>query len=105
MQWLYLIGLVISIGGLLMIDWRHKLAFFKFPRRAAVTIGIAMSLFIIWDLLGIHAGVFFSGGSAYSLPFMIVPDFPIGGLFLLFLLSYVTLLLYIGLRKRWKPTS
>lgn len=105
MMWLYLIALCISIAGLVAIDWRHKVAFFAAPQRTAITVGIAMALFIVWDLLGIHLGIFFSGGSQFALPFMIVPDFPIEELFFLFLLCYVTLLIYRGASRRWKPTS
>lgn len=105
MMCLYFIALCISILGLVAIDWRHKLAFFDAPRRSAVTIAIVMVLFIVWDLIGIHLGIFFSGGSPYALPFMIVPDFPIEELLFLFLLCYVTLLIYRGASRRWKPTS
>lgn len=104
-MWAYFIALLVSISGLLLIDWRHKLAFFYRPKQAALTVGIGMAIFIVWDLLGIHLGIFFSGGSAYALPFMIAPDFPIEELLFLFLLCHVTLLLYRAASKRWKPTS
>jgi lycopene cyclase domain-containing protein len=102
MQWLYLVALVVSISGLLLLDWRHKVAFFNNARRTTITITISMIVFIIWDLLGIHLGIFFSGGSPYALPFMMVPDFPVEELLFLFLLSYVTLLLYLAIGRRWK---
>lgn len=105
MQWLYLIALIVSIGGLLVIDWRHKLAFFDQPKRAAAVVAISMAVFIAWDLLGIHLGIFFSGGSTFALRFMIVPDFPVEELFFLFLLSHLTLLLYNGVSRRWPSIS
>jgi len=105
MQWFYLIGLIIAICGILAIDWRHKIAFFLDARRSALAIGIGMALFIVWDLLGIHLGIFFSGSSPFALPFMIVPDFPIEELFFLFLLCYVTLVIYLGVRRVWTPIS
>jgi lycopene cyclase domain-containing protein len=88
-----------------MIDWRHKLALFYDVKRASITIGIGMIIFVVWDLLGIHLGIFFSEHSLYSLPYMIVPNFPIEELLFLFLLCYVTLLIYNGMRKIWKPIS
>lgn len=99
MQWLYLGALIVSIAGLLLLDWRHHLAFFADARRTGLTIAAAMTVFIVWDLLGIHLGIFYSGGSAVALPFMIVPDFPIEELFFLFLLTYVTLLVYRAVSK------
>jgi lycopene cyclase domain-containing protein len=82
--------------------WRYKLAFFNRPRRTALTVGIAMVVFIIWDLLGIHLNIFFHGGSQYTLPIRIAPEFPIEELFFLFLLSYVTLIFYRFLQTRMK---
>lgn len=102
---LYLIVLLISIASLCSIDWRYKIAFFSDAKRTAITITSTMILFVIWDLLGIHLGIFFSGNSDFALPYMIVPNFPIEELFFLFLLSYVTLLIYLSVRKQWKPIS
>lgn len=105
MMWAYFIALIISISGLLLLDWRHKLALFHKPRQAGLTIAIGMAVFIVWDMLGIHLGIFFSGGSAYALPFMIVPDFPVEELLFLFLLCHVTLLIYQAASRRWTPIS
>lgn len=95
-QWTYLGALLVSIAGLAVLDRRHRLAFFYAPRRAALTVGTAMAVFLVWDLLGIGLGIFFSGGSAYALPYMIAPELPIEECFFLFLLCYVTLLIYRG---------
>jgi len=103
-QWFYLVALVISIAGLGFIDWRYKLAFWYNWRRSILTIGIAMAVFIVWDITGIVTGIFFHGGSEYTLPFRILPEFPIEELFFLFLLCYVTLVLYRGV-GRWQRIS
>lgn len=105
MQWSYLIGLILVIGCLILIDHRKKLAFFYDARRSATTIAISMGFFILWDLLGITLGVFFSGHSAYALPFTISPEFPIEELFFLFLFCYITLLVYRFVRTSWKHIS
>jgi lycopene cyclase domain-containing protein len=100
MQWLYLIALVISISGLIAIDYRFKLVFFYDARRTAVTLAMALWLFIVWDIFGIKLGIFFHGGSPYTLPARIIPEFPIEELFFLFLLTYVTLVIYRYVEKR-----
>lgn len=91
---LYLIGLCISILGLFIIDWRYKLAFFYDKRRTIITLLIGISLFIIWDLLGIAFNIFFIGESTLLLPIRLLPEFPLEEIFFLTLLVYVTLIIY-----------
>jgi len=92
----YLIALLFSICGLFILDWRYKLAFWIDRTRAAKVISVTMLVFIIWDIIGIRLGIFFHGGSNYTLPIRLLPEFPIEEIFFLFLLCYVTLLLYVG---------
>lgn len=92
----YLIALLTSISGLALIDRKLKLAFWHDVTRTAKTLAAAITLFIIWDLWGIQLEIFFIGDSRYMLPFEVLPEFPIEELFFLFLLTYVTLLLYRG---------
>ncbi len=94
-QWSYLAFLVVSILGLLAIDYRYKIALSSQPKRTLKVIAIAVGIFVVWDLLGIVLGIFFHGGSEYSLPVRILPEFPIEELFFLVLLTYVTLLIYL----------
>lgn len=103
MQWFYLIALLVSIVGLAAIDWRHKVAFWYDAKRASATIGIAVAIFVVWDVLGIVLGIFFHGGSLYTLPFRIAPEFPVEELFFLVLLSYTTLMIYRG-ASQWRHT-
>lgn len=98
-QWLYLIALLVGISGLLTIDWRYRLGFWSDARRTALTIAAGMGIFIVWDFIGIGLGIFFHGNSQFTLPLRLAPEFPIEELFFLFLLCYVTLLLYLGGRK------
>ena len=99
MAWLYLGGLLFSLAGLTTLDWRHKLAFWHDARRTALTIGSAVAIFIVWDLLGVGLGIFYHGGSALTLPLRIAPEFPVEELFFLALLCYVTLLIYRALTR------
>lgn len=99
-HWFYLFALLVSISGLLLIDYRYRLAFWHDTRRTVWTIGVTVIIFIVWDIIGIMLGIFFQGNSRYMLPFAIAPEFPIEELFFLFLLSFVTLLIYRGF-SRW----
>jgi lycopene cyclase domain-containing protein len=99
-QWYYLLALIVSIAGLAWIDYRWKLAFWYKAKQTAGTIVISIAVFIVWDSIGILLGIFFKGQSQYMLPFSIAPEFPVEELFFLFLLSYVTLLIYRGV-QRW----
>ncbi len=100
MQWSYLIGLVVAIFCMGLIDYRYKLALWHNRRRTITTILIAVSIFVIWDILGIGLKIFFHGKSDYSLPFTILPEFPIEELFFLVLLCYTTLIIYRGAGKQ-----
>lgn len=90
----YLVALLISIGGLTVIDYRLKLAFFDKPKRALLTLGLSLIFFIAWDAAGIASKIFYYGQSKYSLGLMIAPEFPLEELFFLTLLIYSGLILY-----------
>lgn len=97
----YLTGLLLGIAGLVILDYRFKLAFWTDTVRTIKTILIGVTFFIVWDLLGIRFDIFLQGHSQYMLPFSILPEFPLEELFFLFLLCYLTLLLYLGGNK-WR---
>lgn len=94
LTWVYLLGLLISITGLAVLDHRFKLAFWYDAKRTWLTLGIGLVVFLVWDLLGIGLGIFFHGGSQFTLPYRLLPELPIEECFFLFLLCYVSLLLY-----------
>lgn len=94
MAWLYFASLLISLGCLGLVDWRYKLALFYDYRRTLKTILPVIGIFIVWDILGILLGIFYHGGSQFSLPIRLAPEFPVEELLFLTLLSYVSLLLY-----------
>lgn len=98
MQVLYLTGLLIGIAGLTIIDCRWKLAFWRNAKQTTATLAVAIAIFIIWDFIGIGLGVFFHGGSAYTLPLRLAPEFPIEEIVFLYLLTYSTLIIYHGVQ-------
>lgn len=98
-KWAYALGILLAIGGVMLMDWQGKLAFWHDKARTALTVGTAMVLFTIWDLLGIHFGIFFKGDSPYMLGIQLWPHFPIEELLFLFLLCYMPLLIYRGVQS------
>lgn len=104
MQWLYLVCLLLSIGGIAALDWRYKLAFWHNFKRATLTILFGLSVFIAWDLIAIDRGVFIHGDSPYALSFTLLPEFPLEEIFFLILLCYSALALYRGAQKLWPRT-
>lgn len=100
----YLIGLLIGITGMAITDYRYKLAFFHDRRRTVATVAIGVVIFVVWDLLGIGFGIFFHGGSAFSLPLRLLPELPLEELVFLTLLCYCTLVMYRGVSALWPRT-
>lgn len=100
----YLIALLVSIAGLAMLDRRFKLAFWHDSKRTMYVMIVSIIFFVAWDLLGIGLGIFFHGGSSYTLPVRLLPELPLEELLFLFLLNYTALLLYLGGNKLWPRT-
>lgn len=103
-QFYYLIALSLSIAGLITLDRRFGLAFWHDRKKTTRVLILSILFFIAWDLLGIALGIFFHGGSSYTLPIRVVPEFPIEELLFLFVLNYTALLLYLGGNKLWPRT-
>ncbi len=101
MEFAYLGGILVGIAGMAIIDWRYKLAFWHSPRRTSATLLTALAIFILWDFFGISLGIFKHGGSPYSLPVTLFPEFPIEEIFFLFLICYTTLVIFNGVTK-WR---
>ena len=105
MQWFYLVGLLVGISGMLIIDRRFKLAFWRDAKRTGKTLGLAIAIFVLWDFFGIFLGIFFHGNSPYTLPLRLAPEFPLEEIVFLFLLTYSTLIVYHGAQLWHSRTS
>ncbi|MEN9954000.1 MAG: hypothetical protein RL028_602 [Actinomycetota bacterium] len=100
---LYLLALTVSLLGMGLIDFKHKLALFSQPLRTAITLIVAVTVFLIWDLVGIALGIFFRGQGPYLTGITIAPELPIEEVFFLTLLSYTILIAYLGFAK-WRKS-
>ena len=92
MSFLYLLGLLVAIGGLALLDFRHKLAFAKSAKYFCLIL-ISVAFFLIWDFAGISLGIFFRGESQLLSGLLLSEELPLEELFFLILLSYNALLL------------
>lgn len=90
----YLAALAISIAGMVALDWRHKLFFWRDRRRASIVLITGVIFFLIWDLFGIGLGIFFRGSGEFMTGLLIAPELPIEEVFFLTLLCYLTMNLY-----------
>ncbi|WP_291379254.1 lycopene cyclase domain-containing protein [Demequina sp.] len=100
MSFAYLGALLVSIAGLGLLDARYRVAVFAQPRRALATIGVAVVVFLAWDLAGVGLGIFFRGDAEYMTGVQLAPEVPLEEVFFLILLTYQTLLLWRALERR-----
>ncbi|WP_454041637.1 lycopene cyclase domain-containing protein [Cellulosimicrobium sp. Marseille-Q8652] len=90
----YLGALAVSIGGMALIDRRFRLAFWDDARRAALTVGVGVVGFLLWDVAGLLLGIFARGESPWMTGILLAPDLPVEEVFFLTLLCYVALVLW-----------
>lgn len=100
MSVLYLLGLSVSISGMLVLDRRFRLFFWRDGRRATVVYVVGLAVFLIWDVLGIRAGIFFRGETRILTGLQLAPELPIEEVFFLTLLILSAMNLF-GAGERW----
>lgn len=98
--YLYLIALVVSILGLGLLDMRHDLALKKYPLPTIISVFVGVAVFLVWDLVGIHFGIFFRGDAEHLTGITLAPELPLEEVFFLILLSYNALLAYQFFARR-----
>jgi lycopene cyclase domain-containing protein len=97
---LYLIGLIVSILGLGLLDFKHQLAIRQHPLATILSVTIGVAVFLAWDLVGIYFGIFFRGNAPHLTGITLAPELPLEEVFFLILLSYNALLAYQFFAKR-----
>lgn len=103
MSFLYLIGLVVALIGMVVLDLRFRLFFGRAPVRAAVVLVIGVGFFLVWDAAGIGLGIFFRGDPSLLVGVQLAPELPLEELFFLTLLCYLTMNTY-GALTRWSSS-
>lgn len=97
-EFTYLAILLFLLVCMALCDWRWKLSFFLYPRRATVLSVAVVGAFLLWDGLGILTGTFFRGDTPYMTGVLLAPELPLEEVFFLFFLTYLTINLTSGVR-------
>ena len=93
----YLVGLLVSIAGIAVLDARYRLFFWRSPLRAAAVMVIGLVFFLVWDVVGVHLGVFFIGHNDLLSGVLLAPEVPLEEVFFLVLLCWTTMDLFAAL--------
>ena len=91
---LYLASLAVALTGMVMLDRRFRLFFWRDARRAAIVLVAGLGFFVAWDLSGIGLGIFFRGETSFMTGLVLSPEFPLEELFFLTLLCSLTMNLF-----------
>lgn len=88
---IYLGALLISLSGMVVLDRRFGLTFWRDARKATWTMILGIGFFLVWDLFGIALGIFFRGTTDLMTGILLAPELPLEEVFFLALLCYCTL--------------
>ncbi len=91
---LYLLALAIALTGMVLLDRRFRLFFWRSARRATLVLAVGVLFFLGWDLSGIGLGIFFRGETPFMTGIVLAPELPLEELFFLTLLCYLTMNLF-----------
>ena len=91
MPGLYLAAILVSAAGIALLDRRWRLAAWRAPARTAIAVAIGTAFFLVWDAVGIAAGVFVKGDSPLLLGIDVAPHLPIEEPVFLAFLCYLAL--------------
>ncbi|MBX3195234.1 MAG: lycopene cyclase domain-containing protein [Microbacteriaceae bacterium] len=94
MTGLYLAALLVSLTGMAVLDARFRLFFARAPLRAGIVMAVGIAFFLVWDVVGIGAGVFFRGDGDLLIGVQLAPELPLEEPLFLALLVYSTMNLY-----------
>lgn len=93
---LYLLGLLIALTGMVVLDRRFRLFFWRDRVRAAVILVVGLAFFLAWDIAGIRLGIFFRGETSFMTGIQVARELPLEEPFFLALLCYLTMNLAAG---------
>ena len=104
MSLLYLLALIVALTGMVLLDRRFRLFFWRDSRRSAIVLAVGVVFFLAWDLLGVGLGIFFRGETVFMTGLQVAPEVPLEEVFFLALLCYLTMNAY-GFATRSSSTS
>lgn len=98
----YLLALLVALSGMVVLDRRFRLFFWRDSRRATIVLAAGVVFFLVWDLAGVGGGIFFRGETGFMTGVQVAPEVPVEEVFFLTLLCYLTMNLY-GFFTRRRP--
>ena len=102
MQFLYLAALLVALAGMVVLDRRFRLFFWRRALRAGIVLAVGLVFFLVWDLQGIRLGIFFRGETSFMTGGQWAPQLPLEEPVFLLLLCYLTMNVY-GYFSRPRP--
>jgi lycopene cyclase domain-containing protein len=96
---LYLVALGVSLMGMVVLDRRFGLFFWRDARRAGIVLAAGVVFFLIWDLFGIGLGIFFRGQTEFMTGLQLAPELPVEEVLFLTLLCYLAMNVYGALSR------
>jgi lycopene cyclase domain-containing protein len=93
---LYLLAILSSAAGILVLDFRLHLLARRAPWTTLAAVGLGTAFFLAWDAAGILTGVFIKGGSPLLLGIDLAPQLPLEEPVFLAFLSYLALVAWAG---------
>ncbi|PYI65171.1 lycopene cyclase domain-containing protein [Arthrobacter livingstonensis] len=99
----YLLILIVVIICIATLDARYRLFLFSRPVPALVTLLAGTGIFLLWDVIAIHQGIFLHRESPLMTRVMLAEQLPLEEAFFLFFLCYQTMVLVTG-SLRWRSS-
>ena len=91
---LYLGALLVALAGMVILDRRFSLFFWRSASRAAIVLAAGLGFFLVWGLQGIRLGIFFRGETSFMTGWQWAPQLPLEEPFFLLLLCYLAMNMY-----------
>jgi lycopene cyclase domain-containing protein len=85
----YLLALLVSMTGMIVLDRKFGLFFWRSPRAAAVVLAVGVLFFLAWDVVGITTGIFYRGETPFMTGLLVAPELPIEEVVFLTFLCYL----------------
>ncbi len=92
----YLTALLLTLGCMLLLDWRFRLFFWRDALSASLVTVAGLAFFLLWDAAGIAGGIFFRGDAAIATGVVLAPEMPLEEPVFLVFLVVCTMVIYTG---------
>ncbi|WP_217181925.1 lycopene cyclase domain-containing protein [Streptomyces sp. AC495_CC817] len=92
----YLASLLAALTGMLLLDRRFGLFFWRDARSASIVTVVGLLFFLSWDAAGIAGGIFLRGDAAIATGIVLAPELPLEEPVFLLFLVVCTMVVYTG---------